>query len=568
MSTTVTQSGSGAATVAITVSRGPAGAAGPNTVSTSTATDITGLIKGTGTAISAAIPGTDFVATDDSRLSDARTPTAHTHVSVDITDATSAATPNTIVKRGASGDAIFGDAGNDFAGAGIQGYSFEGTGIYGFSTSGPGIYGESDSSVGGYGISISGLGIYGVSNSNFGVYGSSNSNAGILGNSSTGANHAQFGVSEDNRSFIRRVLGLIGWHRGSYTQTLGSPATLSADHAVTLPNASGTVALTSDITGTNSGTNTGDETAARIATIITGASAKTTLVDADVITLTDSEASHALKKSALTNLWTWIVAKIGAITSITAGGAWSFSSTTRPTSAGTGTPASTSLITLADHSDEFFRKVTKYSEHEIYNFTTAQLTAIGGSASSNSTTGGVDLPAWSYRPSNVVDAAANYQALLGTYLQLSNGSNRAIKNWSKRTSISLRTYHITSGGTIRYYWGPQASTWAGGALAVRGIGFEIVNNQVFATCHNGTTKTTSLTGVTLTNQIFVSLHIESDGAGGVRWWVDGAEQTALTGGPTGNSAISQYGFCTEAINPTPAAATFVNIHYLRLASAN
>jgi hypothetical protein len=55
-----------------------------------------------------------------------------------------------------------------------------------------------------------------------------------------------------------------------------------------------------------------------------------------------------LKKSALTNLWTWITTQIGAITSITAGGAWSFPSTTRPTSGGTGTPAANSLITEAD----------------------------------------------------------------------------------------------------------------------------------------------------------------------------------------------------------------------------
>jgi len=39
-------------------------------------------------------------------------------------------------------------------------------------------------------------------------------------------------------------------------------AVLTGDHVVTLPNATGTVALTSDITGTNSGTNTGDEPAA------------------------------------------------------------------------------------------------------------------------------------------------------------------------------------------------------------------------------------------------------------------------------------------------------------------
>jgi hypothetical protein len=76
----------------------------------------------------------------------------------------------------------------------------------------------------------------------------------------SGTNHAEFGSTADNRSFIRRVLGLIGWHRGIYTQTLGSPATLASDRTVTLPDASGTVALTSDIPAPQTITLTGDVT--------------------------------------------------------------------------------------------------------------------------------------------------------------------------------------------------------------------------------------------------------------------------------------------------------------------
>lgn len=47
---------------------------------------------------------------------------------------------------------------------------------------------------------------------------------------------------------------------------------------------------------TVSGTNTGDETAARIGTLIAGATAKSTPVDADMIGLADSAASNVLKK--------------------------------------------------------------------------------------------------------------------------------------------------------------------------------------------------------------------------------------------------------------------------------
>jgi hypothetical protein len=235
------------------------------------------------------------------------------------------------------------------------------------------------------------------------------------------------------------------------------------------------------------------------------------------------------------------------------------------------TAASGSSIMTRDLVDnEFLRRVNKYSEHEIYTFTTAMLSTLGGDASANNVTGGSEAPAWLYRPNNTADGARNYQTLIGARLQLSNGSDRDKKNWSKRSAISMRTYLLSgsNSGTSRYYWGPQASTWTGGALAVRGIGFEVVNNVVFATCHDGTTKTTAATGVTLSFIKFISLHIESDGSGGVRWWVDGVEQTALTGGPTGSSNANEFGFCTEAVNPTPAVSTFVNVQYLRLASVN
>lgn len=77
---------------------------------------------------------------------------------------------------------------------------------------------------------------------------------------------------------------------------------LSAARTFTLPDAAGTLARTSDITGTNSGTNTGDETGARIATLHHAATAKTSLVDADEITGQDSAASFGLIRTTWTNV--------------------------------------------------------------------------------------------------------------------------------------------------------------------------------------------------------------------------------------------------------------------------
>lgn len=68
--------------------QGPQGTAGPNTVSGSTTTSLTGLLKGNGSVVSAAAAGADYVATNDARLTDARTPTAHAHPQSDITNLT------------------------------------------------------------------------------------------------------------------------------------------------------------------------------------------------------------------------------------------------------------------------------------------------------------------------------------------------------------------------------------------------------------------------------------------------------------------------------------------------
>jgi hypothetical protein len=61
---------------------------GPNQVTTATASNITGLLKGTGSAVAQASAPSDYVATGDSRLTDARTPTTHSHAEADVTSLT------------------------------------------------------------------------------------------------------------------------------------------------------------------------------------------------------------------------------------------------------------------------------------------------------------------------------------------------------------------------------------------------------------------------------------------------------------------------------------------------
>lgn len=119
-----------------------------------------------------------------------------------------------------------------------------------------------------------------------------------------------------------------------------------ADITNILPSAiAGTAIITTDVRLSDARTPTN----AGLATTINAATEDTAPIDADQLPMTETAASGALRRLTFANLWGWITSKIATIpSSFTAGGGWNFTSTTRPTSAGTGTPAANSLITRAD----------------------------------------------------------------------------------------------------------------------------------------------------------------------------------------------------------------------------
>jgi len=408
-------------------------------------------------------------------------------VSADISDATSAATPNTIVKRDAQGGAAF--AGT--SAIAISANSTSATAVSAISTNSTAVYGESGSSDAGFFASDTGTGLTTFTDS--------------------GDYHAKFGDSSgDNRSFVARVSGAFGWWRGAFRGFLQAPASItSSDKTWTLPNNTGTVALTIDEM---------TPTAAGIASKINGATAKTTLVDADETVLTDSAASFGLKKVTWLNVWNYIVTKIGAITSITAGGAWSFSSTTRPTSAASTTsePTSTSIITRSDLSMEIMRQVSQ-----------VQFLA---------------TPAMTYNSASGGSAASGVDGIAIVSGTTANGYGRAaiIRQWSTSPGITGGNnacnvpVAFAFGGffappsdvnsVIRFVVGEVGSgapaLASANALAARGWGFEIYWNtsnsrvecRMFS--HNGTSYSTS-SGVAITvgNDRSSSFIAASDGAG-------------------------------------------------------
>jgi hypothetical protein len=90
-----------------------------------------------------------------------------------------------------------------------------------------------------------------------------------------------------------------------------------------------------------------------------GASSKTTPIDADSFNIVDSADSNAAKRVTGTNLKAFLKTYLDTLYVALTGdqtiaGAKSFSSTTRPTSSGTGTPASNSLITRADADSRYW----------------------------------------------------------------------------------------------------------------------------------------------------------------------------------------------------------------------
>ena len=172
---------------------------------------------------------------------------AITLVSADISNATSAATANTVVKRGSAGQASFATGGLSGAALSVAASSIS-PAVSATSTISPALKGET---------SDTGVGVYGLS-----------TGSGVGGNffSSTGTYHAFFGntnfpspisTPDSDRMAIERVRGWIVWFRQTLTDTFkGRLKTedITADRTYTLPDSTGTlptVPTYADLTAAN-----------------------------------------------------------------------------------------------------------------------------------------------------------------------------------------------------------------------------------------------------------------------------------------------------------------------------
>ena len=143
------------------------------------------------------------------------------------------------------------------------------------------------------------------------------------------------------------------------TLTCSNTLTLAGTDGSTLTIGTGGTLGTAAYTASSSYATAAQGTDARVPTAAglttQFATAAATVIDADRMAIFDSTASFAPKHALLSTLWTWIKAKIDA------GQTWAgiqvFSSNTRPTSSGTGTPTATSLVTRNDVLPEFLQYI-------------------------------------------------------------------------------------------------------------------------------------------------------------------------------------------------------------------
>ena len=101
------------------------------------------------------------------------------------------------------------------------------------------------------------------------------------------------------KTFLNGTFGLRNI-ANTITSLFSSVATVARTY--TLKDADGTLAFTTDITGTNSGTNTGDETLGTLGTKQFAASGKATPVNTDGFNIFDSATSNTMKLLTFSNL--------------------------------------------------------------------------------------------------------------------------------------------------------------------------------------------------------------------------------------------------------------------------
>jgi len=209
----------------------------------------------------------------------------------------------------------------------------------------------------------------------------------------------------------------------------------------------------------------------------------------------------------------------------TISGSAAFTSTTRPTSAGTGTPAATSLITRADFDQRIITGMLNMWAWPVQGTT---FTNVLGSGDFN---GGISLFCGAIAASSLARFTGASQppyASLGT---------AGLINWGSPIYFSFIAYSgaIASSGINRVYLGLSHSSTTVQDLNVKGVGIKTIGSSIFFQVF-GASLVTSASSVGTLTSLAQSFLITGDGTGTYNLFINGVLASTLSGGPTGTSA--------------------------------
>lgn len=361
------------------------------------------------------------------------------------------------------------------------------------------------------------------------------------------------------------LISLIGARGPAGTLAIGNVTTGAAGSDVVITNTGTESAAVLDIQipqGTKGDKGdqgdvgpSGGASAADVAIAINNATQISTLADDDKIGGTDTSASGVLGWISLTTLWTWIKVKLDA--GLTVAGNWSFTSTTRPTSSGTGTPASNSLITQADAD----LKYSGFHRHEMY---------FAGGTWSNTITGSTPTAIASpmglglYLTNNSggsaitcrVSAPLEYAWSIGDF----GGSGYGGIDFGKVIELAFSFIGLFYYKTENHDWAvvlTTAGSTAGVAAMTPASGAKYIaivclaGNVTLQVC-NGATKTTSATLTTClvyTNGLF---RMKNLGNGTVELYKNNTLVGSVSGAPTTQEAARDKLFFCGQMNASGA----------------
>jgi hypothetical protein len=284
--------------------------------------------------------------------------------------------------------------------------------------------------------------------------------------------------------------------------------------------------------------------------IINTATEDAAILDADQIPLTETAAGGAFRRATFATVWNWITGKLAALTSLTVGGAWNFSSTTRPTSSGTGMPAANSLMTRTDVGIESFFNLGQVSRPP----TTPAFSTNGTGAAASNIAG----DRWINLASGTANSGWARAQIARGLTTLPSFSGSGI-NFGRSIGVAIFGFVPSNGFTdvgsiFRLRVGADSTPTPDGTdpVSYRGFGIEFKARgsshdwRIYA--HNGTSITysawtnTGLLASLLSTPLYMS--IISNGAGSVTGYLGSnggriLSTLSITGGPTSGGAAAQ-----------------------------